>query len=125
MSGDSETALANPLVQESLTAEAIAAAGVGLLVWDDDRRYIVANPRACTILGCTIDEIIGATVGARTVGGDTAVADAMRQPLARGRATVDRFDGSGQVTIEFITFQTRAAGLPYMASVIWPAADPR
>ena len=45
----------------------------------------------------------------------------MRQPLARGRATVDRFDGGGQVTIEFITFQTRAAGLPYMASVIWPA----
>jgi PAS domain-containing protein len=123
MLGDEERGLSNPLVQESLVAEAIGSAEVGFVVWDDDRRYIVANARACAILGCTLDEIIGARVGARTEGGDDAVAAAMRESPLQGRATIDRFDGAGKVEIEYVTFQTRAAGLPYMASVIWPARD--
>jgi len=103
--------------------EAVAAATVGFLVWDDDRRYIAVNDRACEILGCSLDEIVGASVGGRTHDGDELVADALRREQARGVATVDRFDGSGTVLIAYLTFVTRAAGLPYMASIIWPADE--
>jgi len=73
--------------------EAIATAAVGFLVWDDERRYVAANAAACELLGCTLERIIGATVGERTQDGAEVV--------------------SG-----------RAAGLPYMASLIWRADEP-
>ena len=49
--------------------EAIATAAVGFLVWDDERRYVAANAAACELLGCTLERIIGATVGERTQDG--------------------------------------------------------
>jgi hypothetical protein len=60
-------------------------------------------------------------VGSRTVASDDLVAQVLRGEGARGRLTVNRFDGSGEVELEYITFPTRAAGLPYMASFIWEA----
>src|SRR5438094_926393 len=45
--------------------EAIATAAVGFLVWDDERRYVAANAAACELLGCTLERIIGATLGER------------------------------------------------------------
>jgi PAS domain S-box-containing protein len=116
--------LTNPLVQQTLLGEAIATAGVGFLVWDEERRYVAANAAACELLGCTLERIIGATVGERTQDGAEAVAGAIRQDRSRGRVTVERFDGGGTLLIEYVTFSTRAAGLPYMASLIWRAEEP-
>jgi PAS domain-containing protein len=118
-----EAGLLNPLVQAELVAEAIADATVGVLVWDDSRRYIAANACACRLLGTTLDELIGSTVGGRTVDGEATVERVARTELSRGRITAERFDGSGPIELEYVTFATRAAGLPYMASVIWKA-DP-
>ena len=36
--------------------------------------------------------------------------------------TFERFDG-GRATVEYLTFATRTAGMPHMASVIWPAEE--
>ncbi len=47
--------LSSQEVQVTLLAEAIDGAEVGFLVWDDDRHYIAANPRACSLLGCTLE----------------------------------------------------------------------
>jgi PAS domain-containing protein len=112
--------LTNPHVQESILGEAAAGAGVGILVWDDTRCYVAVNARACSLLGCTLEEIIGATVGEQTPGGPEMVGHVVRGERLRGRLTTERFDGSGTVELEYLTFPTRAAGLPYMASVIWP-----
>jgi hypothetical protein len=38
--------------------------------------------------------------------------------VSRGQIEVERFDGRS-ATLEFVTFPTRTAGLPHMASVIW------
>ena len=116
-----ESALTDAQIQQTLMGEACFSAEVGFVVWDDDRRYIAANASACQILGATLSELIGSVVGARTVGGDDAIDAVLRGEAARGRATVTKFDGSGTVTIGYVSFPTRAAGLPYMASVIWPA----
>jgi len=117
--------LTNPHVQQTLLAEAIATASVGFVVWDDERRYVAANAAACDLLGCTLEEIIGATVGERTPDGADVVASVIRRELSQGRLTVDRFDGSGTFEVEYVTFSTSTAGLPYMASIIWPAERAR
>ena len=112
--------LASQQVQATLLADAIQGAEVGFLVWDDDRHYIAANRHACELLGCTLEELLGSTVGDRTVEGDQVVESVVRDAGGRGRVTVERWDGR-PIALEYVTFATRTAGLPYMASVIWPA----
>jgi PAS domain-containing protein len=119
MSGSAS--LATPEIQASLLAEAITGARVGFLVWDEDRRYIAANSCACEILGCTLAELIGTEVGGHTEEGDEAVEGALRGEGLTGEALVNRFDGSGQVRVFYKTFATKTAGMPFMATVIWPA----
>ena len=114
--------LASDQVQATLLADAIQGAEVGFLVWDDDRHYIAANPRACALLGCTLEQLLGSTVGDRTVEGEAVVSDVVRGQGGRGRLTVERWDGA-TITVEYVTFATRTAGLPYMASLIWKAED--
>jgi PAS domain-containing protein len=116
-----ERGLSNPHVQEALLGEAAAAATVGMLVWDDTRRYVAANLRACELLGCTVETIVGARVGDRTSGGREMIERVVRGEELRGCLTAERFDGTGPVELQYLTFATRAAGLPYMASIIWPA----
>ena len=120
MAGDSTQLLTAPHVQATLLAEAVQTAEVGFLVWDDGRHYIAANAAACTLLGCTLDELLGSVVGERTIEGQDVVDDVVRGRGGRGRVTFERFDG-GRATVEYLTFATRTAGMPHMASVIWAA----
>jgi PAS domain S-box-containing protein len=114
--------LASHQVQATLLADAVQGAELGFLVWDDDRHYIAANPRACALLGCTLEQLLGSTVGDRTAEGEEVVSDVVRGQGGRGRVNVERRDGA-TITIEYVTFATRTAGLPYMASLIWKAED--
>jgi PAS domain-containing protein len=116
-----ERGLSNPHVQEALLGEAAAAATVGILVWDETHRYVAANLRACELLGCSVEAIVGAQVGEHTVGGREIVERVGRGEELHGHLTAERFDGAGPIELEYLTFATRAAGLPYMASIVWPA----
>ena len=122
MESESTRLLVAPHVQATLLAEAIQTAEVGFLVWDDDRHYIAANAAACALLGCTLEQLLGSEVGSRTVGGEELVERVVRGHGGRGRVVFERFDG-GQAELEYLTFSTRTAGLPYMASVIWRAEE--
>ena len=121
---DPRSVLSNENLQAIFLAEGvIQAADVGFLIWDDDRRYLAANACACELLGCTLEQIIGSVVGERTVGGYAIVASVVRGEHPRGRVTVERFDGAGQVVLDYVSFKTRVADLTYMGSVIWAASD--
>ena len=120
MENESTRLLIAPHVQATLLAEAIQTAEVGFLVWDDDRHYIAANTAACSLLGCTLEQLLGSVVGERTVEGKELVERVVRGHGGRGRVAFERFDG-GTAELEYLTFSTKTAGLPYMASVIWPA----
>jgi PAS domain-containing protein len=113
--------LGNADIQAQLIAEALLSAEVGFIVWDEDRRYIAANEAACRMLGTTLDDLLGRTVGERTAGGDAVVDEAVRAQRLSGTLTAERFDGSGPIELNYTTFVTRTAGMPFMASVIWPA----
>jgi hypothetical protein len=72
------------------------------------------------MLGCTLEQLLGSVVGSRTTGGEEAVTRVISGEGARGRLVVERFDG-GVIELEYLSFATETAGLPYMGSVIWPA----
>ena len=120
MESESTRLLTAPHVQATLLAEAIQTAEVGFVVWDDDRHYIAANATACSLLGCTLEQLLGSEVGSRTVQGEELVQEVVRDHGGRGRVVFERFDG-GTAELEYLTFSTKTAGLPYMASIIWPA----
>ncbi|HEY7195772.1 MAG TPA: PAS domain-containing protein [Gaiellaceae bacterium] len=115
-------ALADPAIQATLLAEAIGSGSVGFLVWDEDRHYIAANEHACRLLGCSLEELLGTVVGGQTVDGDDAVERVVRASGGRGRIAVRRFDGEA-IELEYLTFATKTAKLPYMASIVWPVDD--
>jgi PAS domain-containing protein len=112
--------LAEPEIQAQLISEALLAASVGLLVWDDDRRYIAANPAACEILGASLDELLGQLVGEHTIDGGEAIEAALQKRFATGEALVERFDGSGLIRVQYTTFETKTAGMPFMATILTP-----
>jgi len=112
--------LARPEIQAELISEALGAASVGFLVWDEHRRYIAANAAACEILGTTLPELLGREVGGQTVEGREAIEDALRSGFASGTAKVERFDGRGPIDVFYATFTTKTAGMPFMATVIAP-----
>jgi PAS domain-containing protein len=118
-------ALADPNIQAELLLEALRSASVGFLVWDEQRRYIAANDAACEILGTTLSELLGETVGGHTTSGavDALIEDALLRGVVHGTATVDRFDGSGTVDVFYATFTTKSAGMPFMATVIAPLSE--
>jgi PAS domain-containing protein len=112
--------LARPEIQAELISEALASASVGFLVWDENRRYIAANAAACEILGTTLEELLGREVGGQTVEGAQAVDEALASGFASGTATVHRPDGRSPIEVFYATFATKAAGMPFMATVIAP-----
>jgi PAS domain-containing protein len=112
--------LARPEIQAELISEALGSASVGFLVWDEHRRYIAANAAACEILGTTLEELLGKPVGGQTVEGAEAIEDALKAGFATGTAKVQRFDGRGPIEVFYATFTTKAAGMPFMATVIAP-----
>lgn len=113
------SSLASPEIQAELISEALKSASVGFLVWDEDRRYIAANPAACEILGTTLEELLGKQVGSHTVEGLNAIDVALEKGFASGRAVVERAGGE-RVDVFYATFTTRTAGMPFMATVIAP-----
>jgi PAS domain-containing protein len=113
-------ALAQPEIQAELISEALASAGVGFLVWDENRRYIAANAAACEILGTTLEGLLGRQVGEQTIEGADAIEKAMAAGFASGKAVVNRFDGRGPIEVFYVTFTTKTAGMPFMATVITP-----
>jgi PAS domain S-box-containing protein len=117
---ESTRLLIAPHVQATLLAEAIQTAEVGFVVWDDDRHYVAANAAACSLLGCTLEQLLGSEVGSRTVQGEELVQQVVRGDGRRGRVVFERFDG-GTAELEYLTFSTKTAGLPHMASIVWPA----
>ena len=112
--------LAHPDVQAQLLQESVVSGDVGFLVWDENRRYIAANQAACDILGTTCEQLLGQTAGAHVESSDVGVDEIARRALSVGTVVSRRLDGRGTVRLHYVTFRTKTAGMPYMASLITP-----
>jgi PAS domain S-box-containing protein len=113
-----------PLVQLALLGEAVTAAeGVGVFVWDDDRRYVAVNEAGCALVGLTREELLSLRVGDLTEArAEPHFHDVQKPGVSTGTVRLTRRDG-GTVELEFVTFHTKLAGLPYLASVCWRPED--
>jgi PAS domain-containing protein len=105
------------VAQLALLGEAVECLGeVAVLVWDDDRNYVAANQAACRLVGKTRDEILKMKVGDLA---PNRASPLFEQVQRTGVHTGTLTAPSGE--IDFMTCQTRVAGLPYMVSVCWPS----
>lgn len=107
------------VAQLALLGEAMECVdSVAVFVWDDDRHYVAVNQAACRLLGRTREEILGMRVGDMT---PDRASPLFERVQAGGVHTGTHAFERG--TLEFMTTQTKIAGLPYMVSVCWPKAD--
>ena len=97
--------------------------GAAVFVWNEERRYVAVNDEACRLVALPRHELVGMPVGALTdEGAAPLIEQARRTKILRGRSRVDRRDGTS-VDIDWVTFRTRVAQLPYMVSVCWRRGD--
>ena len=109
------------LLQLTLLGEAVQRAdGAAVFVWDEDRNYVAVNDAACDLVGLTCDELLTMRVGDLTPDrAEPHFNAAQREPRLSGRSRIDRRDGTS-VEVEWVSFHTHVAALPYMVSVVWP-----
>ena len=112
--------LTTEVVQQTLLGDASEHAEVGIVVWNDERRYVAINRKACSILGATRDAMLASHVGDTNRSSETgAVVERLLQSVpARGTMNVERADGSS-VEVEWLVFPTSAAGLPHYVGYLW------
>jgi PAS domain S-box-containing protein len=109
------------MAQLALLGEAMFdAEEVAVFLWDDARNYVAVNEYACTIVGLSREELLGRRVGFASPELEAEILDVQRHSARRGSSSFVRSDGRS-VPIEWVTFRTRVAGLPYMASICWAA----
>jgi PAS domain-containing protein len=91
---------------------------VAVFVWDEDRNYVAVNDAACKLVGRPREELLKMRVG--DLSPDRAsphFENVQRGAVHTGSLEINRDDGP--IAIEWLTCQSRVAGLPYMVSVAW------
>jgi PAS domain S-box-containing protein len=109
-------ARATSILQQTLLGDAAEHAHIGVMVWNEERRYVAVNERACQILGRTRAELLGATMGDTNPDNAPQTIEAVLAGQGHGRATLH--DGS---EVEWICVQTEVAGMPHIFGLMWRA----
>jgi PAS domain S-box-containing protein len=109
------------LIQMGLLGEAVEAGPVGILVADDEMRYIAANDYICSLLGYSRDELLRLRVTdvARTPTAPQEYADMIRDGIREGTIPLTRRDGS-TVDAAYRASETTVAGMKLYVSILWP-----
>jgi PAS domain-containing protein len=110
-------ARAHTLLQQTLLGDAAEHAQIGVLVWNEERRYVAINDAACRLLGVSREEMLDGHVGDqnRTDAGRAAIATVLDELPAFGVTPLP----SG-LEVEWVTVATDVAGLPHILGLMWP-----
>ena len=121
---DSDSQIANPLVQASLLGEAVDGADLAILVTDEDGRCIAVNLQACSLLGYTRAELLELEVPELVP--DTDPRECYRAVQANGRsegvAEALRSDGTA-LSMRYWSTPTRVAQMRLVLSLGRPEAE--
>ena len=120
MPNETISARAHTLLQQTLLGDGAEHARVGVVVWNEERRYVAANQFACELLGVSREVLLDAQVGDqnRTADGREAIESILDRVPAQGRTTIA---GAGEV--DWLVVATRLAGLPHFLGLMWPVAS--
>jgi PAS domain S-box-containing protein len=110
----------NEAVQTTLLGDAVEHAGVGVVVWNEDRRYVAVNPKACELFGTTREQLLAGAVGStnRSPEAKTAIDAILAHVPAQGATPIRRADGT-EVMLEWLVFPTAIAGLDHIVGLCW------
>jgi PAS domain-containing protein len=91
---------------------------VAVFVWDEDRNYVAANDAACELLGRPREEVLKLRVGDLSPNrASPHFENVQHGTMHRGSHEINL--ENGPVALDWLTCQTRIAGLPYMVSMVW------
>jgi PAS domain-containing protein len=117
---ESMKARAHTLIQQTLLGDAAEHAEIGVMVWNEERRYVAVNVFACRILGVSREDLLGARVGDQnpTAAARDAIEASIEELPAFGRTPLPN-----GVTLDWITVASDVAGLPHIVGVMWEARE--
>ena len=112
--------LSNEAVQQTLLGDAVDHAEVGIVVWNEERRYVAVNTAACRLLHTTREALLETHVGGNNRSPETrsTVDQLIAHVPARGTMAIARADESS-VEVEWVVFPTTLAGLPHIVGLMW------
>ena len=118
---ESTKARAHTLFQQTLLGDAAEHAEVGVMVWNEERRYVAVNTFACRLLGVSREQLLGSEVGDQnpTAAARQAIDAALDELPAFGRTPL-----ANGITVDWITVASDVAGLPHIVGIMWEARDP-
>ena len=115
-SDESLHARADTFLQQTLLGDAAEHAEIGVVVWNEELRYVAVNNWVAALFGVTREEMLGSRVGDHNPTGQSAIDAVLAQVPAQGQTQI------GDVRVEWIVVETRLAGLPHFFGVFWPAS---
>jgi PAS domain S-box-containing protein len=109
------------LIQVGLLGEAIDQGPVGVLVADENMRYIAANQFACALLGYTRSELLGLRVTdvAPAPSSPEQYTEMIRRGFLTGETELKHADGS-TIAASYVASKTVVAGMELYVSVLLP-----
>jgi PAS domain-containing protein len=115
---ESMKARAHTLFQQTLLGDAAEHAEIGIMVWNEERRYVAVNTFACRMLGVSREDLLGSQVGDQnpTPAAQEAIEASLEELPAFGRTPL----ASG-VIVDWITVASDVAGLPHIVGLMWDA----
>ena len=109
------------LIQVGLLGEAIDQGPVGVLVADENMRYIAANQFACVLLGYTRAELLDLRVTdvAPAPSSPDEYAEMIRKGYLTGTTELRHADGK-LISAQYVAGKTVVAGMELYVSVLLP-----
>jgi PAS domain S-box-containing protein len=109
------------LIQVGLLGEAIDQGPVGVLVADEDMRYIAANLFACALLGYSRAELLELSVTDIAPAPDSPqlYMEMIRKGSLTGTTELSRADGQ-TISARYVAGKTAVAGMELYVSVLLP-----
>jgi PAS domain-containing protein len=115
---ESTKARAHTLFQQTLLGDAAEHAEIGVMVWNEERRYVAVNTFACRLLGVSREELLGSQVGDQnpTEAAREAIEAVLEELPAFGRTPLPN-----GIVVDWITVASEVAGLPHIVGLMWEA----
>jgi len=116
-SDESLHARADTFLQQTLLGDGAEHAEIGVVVWNEELRYVAVNEWVGELFGVTREELLGSRVGDHNPSdGQSAIEAILAHVPARGVTPI-----RPGLAVEWIVVETRLAGLPHFFGVFWPA----
>jgi len=110
------------LLQETLIGEAAATGSAGIVLTDDDLRYLAANDAACDLVGYSRGELLALEVSDVVLGEAEGLRHASRAVMdgatRHGTVRLRRKDGS-EIEVAYVSFRGSISALQQVVTVSW------